>query len=101
MASTGALAETGAIQNHDEGTSKGIRFLTEHTVVWVGNTQLIPLRLSVDGGAISAIEAAVDRPEILEIARNRSVSFLDPDRNRVEVACNRKKFDRRRRKGGK
>ena len=31
-------------------------------------------------------------PEILEVARNRSVSFLDPDGHRVEVACNRKKF---------
>lgn len=36
----------------------------------------------------------VSGPEILEIARNRSVSFLDPDGNRVEVACNRNKFER-------
>jgi catechol-2,3-dioxygenase len=34
----------------------------------------------------------VSGPEILEVARNRSVSFLDPDGNRVEVACNRHKF---------
>jgi len=34
----------------------------------------------------------VSGPEILEVARNRSVSFLDPDGNRVEVACNANKF---------
>ncbi len=34
----------------------------------------------------------VSGPEILEVARNRSVSFLDPDGNRVEVACNQNKF---------
>jgi catechol 2,3-dioxygenase-like lactoylglutathione lyase family enzyme len=43
----------------------------------------------------------VSGPEILEVARNRSVSFLDPDGNRVEVACNRNKFARRARKGGR
>lgn len=43
----------------------------------------------------------VSGPEILEVAKNRSVSFLDPDGNRVEVACNRNKFARRARKGGK
>jgi catechol 2,3-dioxygenase-like lactoylglutathione lyase family enzyme len=37
----------------------------------------------------------VSGPEILEVAHNRSVSFLDPDGNRVEVACNRNKFARR------
>jgi catechol 2,3-dioxygenase-like lactoylglutathione lyase family enzyme len=45
--------------------------------------------------------AVVSGPEILEVAQNRSVSFLDPDGNRVEVACNRNKFVRRRRRGGK
>jgi catechol-2,3-dioxygenase len=34
----------------------------------------------------------VSGPEILEVAHNRSVSFLDPDGNRVEVASNRNKF---------
>ena len=34
----------------------------------------------------------VSGPEILEVAQNRSVSFLDPDGNRVEVACNENKF---------
>ena len=43
----------------------------------------------------------VSGPEILEVARNRSVSFLDPDGNRVEVACNRNKFDGGALKGGK
>jgi len=37
----------------------------------------------------------VSGPETLEVARNRSISFLDPDGNRVEVACNRHKFKRR------
>lgn len=31
-------------------------------------------------------------PETLEVAGNRSISFLDPDGNRVEVACNAHKF---------
>ena len=46
----------------------------------------------------------VSGPEILEVARNRSISFLDPDGNRVEVACNANKFKapaRRRRITGK
>jgi catechol-2,3-dioxygenase len=34
----------------------------------------------------------VSGPETLEVARNRSISFLDPDGNRVEVACNANKF---------
>lgn len=39
----------------------------------------------------------VSGPETLEVAGNRSISFLDPDGNRVEVACNANKFryDRR------
>lgn len=41
----------------------------------------------------------VSGPEILEVAHNRSISFLDPDGNRVEVACNRNKFERRARSG--
>ena len=39
--------------------------------------------------------AIVSGPEILTVAENRSVSFLDPDGNRVEVACNKNKFPRR------
>jgi catechol 2,3-dioxygenase len=34
----------------------------------------------------------VSGPETLEVAGNRSISFLDPDGNRVEVACNAYKF---------
>ncbi|HEX9879997.1 MAG TPA: VOC family protein [Candidatus Binatia bacterium] len=34
----------------------------------------------------------VSGPEILEVAHNRSVSFLDPDGNRLEVASNINKF---------
>jgi catechol-2,3-dioxygenase len=34
----------------------------------------------------------VSGPETLEVAGNRSLSFLDPDGNRVEIACNANKF---------
>jgi catechol-2,3-dioxygenase len=34
----------------------------------------------------------VSGPETLEVAGNRSISFLDPDGNRVEVAFNANKF---------
>ena len=40
----------------------------------------------------------VSGPENLEVARNRSISFLDPDGNRVEVACNVNKFKRKARR---
>jgi lactoylglutathione lyase len=34
----------------------------------------------------------VSGPETLMVAGNRSISFLDPDGNRVEIACNANKF---------
>ncbi|HYA28756.1 MAG TPA: VOC family protein [Acidobacteriota bacterium] len=34
----------------------------------------------------------VSGPETLVVAGNRSISFLDPDGNRVEIACNVNKF---------
>jgi catechol 2,3-dioxygenase-like lactoylglutathione lyase family enzyme len=34
----------------------------------------------------------VSGPETLEVAGNRSIAFLDPDGNRVEIACNANKF---------
>lgn len=34
----------------------------------------------------------VSGPETLVVAGNRSISFLDPDGNRVEMACNANKF---------
>lgn len=43
----------------------------------------------------------VSGPETLVVAGNRSISFLDPDGNRVEIACNANKFkfdNRQRRK---
>ena len=45
----------------------------------------------------------VSGPETLEVAGNRSISFLDPDGNRVEIACNANKFkfDNRMRKAKK
>ncbi len=42
----------------------------------------------------------VSGPEILEVAGNRSISFLDPDGNRVEIACNANKFKFDNRKNG-
>jgi catechol-2,3-dioxygenase len=34
----------------------------------------------------------ISGPETLVVAGNRSISFLDPDGNRVEIACNVNKF---------
>jgi catechol 2,3-dioxygenase-like lactoylglutathione lyase family enzyme len=34
----------------------------------------------------------VSGPETLVVAGNRSISFLDPDGNRIEIACNANKF---------
>jgi catechol 2,3-dioxygenase-like lactoylglutathione lyase family enzyme len=41
----------------------------------------------------------VSGPETLVVAGNRSISFLDPDGNRVEIACNANKFKFDHRKG--
>jgi catechol 2,3-dioxygenase-like lactoylglutathione lyase family enzyme len=46
----------------------------------------------------------VSGPETLVVAGNRSISFLDPDGNRLELACNANKFhhdERRARKRGR
>jgi catechol-2,3-dioxygenase len=45
----------------------------------------------------------VSGPETLVVAGNRSISFLDPDGNRVEIACNvnKFKFDNRKKNSGK
>ena len=43
----------------------------------------------------------VSGPETLVVAGNRSISFLDPDGNRVEIACNTNKFKFDNRKKGK
>jgi len=40
----------------------------------------------------------VSGPETLVVAGNRSISFLDPDGNRVEIACNSNKFKHDQRK---
>ena len=37
-------------------------------------------------------------PETLELAGNRSISFVDPDGNRVEIACNANKYKHDQRK---
>jgi catechol 2,3-dioxygenase-like lactoylglutathione lyase family enzyme len=41
----------------------------------------------------------VSGPETLVVAGNRSISFLDPDGNRVEIACNANKFEFDNRRG--
>ena len=43
----------------------------------------------------------VSGPETLVVAGNRSISFLDPDGNRVEIACNANKFQYDNRRGRK
>jgi catechol 2,3-dioxygenase-like lactoylglutathione lyase family enzyme len=43
----------------------------------------------------------VSGPETLVVAGNRSISFLDPDGNRVEIACNANKFQFDNRRRGK
>ena len=40
----------------------------------------------------------ISGPETLVVAGNRSISFLDPDGNRVEIACNANKFKHDQRK---
>ncbi|MDH3444500.1 MAG: VOC family protein [Deltaproteobacteria bacterium] len=40
----------------------------------------------------------VSGPETLVVAGNRSISFADPDGNRVEIACNANKFKHDQRK---
>jgi len=43
----------------------------------------------------------VSGPETLVVAGNRSISFLDPDGNRVEIACNANKFKHDQRKAAR
>ena len=40
----------------------------------------------------------VSGPETLVVAGNRSISFVDPDGNRVEIACNANKYKHDQRK---
>ncbi len=40
----------------------------------------------------------VSGPETLVVAGNRSISFIDPDGNRVEIACNSNKYKHDQRK---
>ena len=67
---------------------KGIPKL-HHFCIYVGNNRevddLYPLLKRRNIPIVSG-------PEVLEVAGNRSISFLDPDGNRVEVACNANKF---------
>ncbi len=69
-------------------TEEGIPGL-HHFCVYVGTNQAVDDLYPVLKKKRIPI---VSGPEILEVARNRSISFLDPDGNRVEVACNANKF---------
>ena len=90
-----ALMELPAGQGHPPGD--GVPKL-HHFCIYVGSND-----------AIDAIYPVLKRrkipivsgPETLEVAGNRSISFLDPDGNRVEIACNANKFKFDRRKSAK
>ena len=67
---------------------KGIPKL-HHFCIYVGTSQEVDALYPVLKRRKTPI---VSGPEILEVAGNRSISFLDPDGNRVEIACNANKF---------
>lgn len=67
-----------------------------HFCVYVDNNDLIDKLYSVLKRRKIRV---VSGPETLVVAGNRSISFLDPDGNRVEIACNRNKFKFDHRKG--
>lgn len=69
-------------------SSNGVPKL-HHFCIYVGsNRDIDELVLILKRRKITIVSG----PETLEVAGNRSVSFLDPDGNRVEVACNANKF---------
>jgi catechol-2,3-dioxygenase len=81
-----ALMELPQGTKHEGG--KGIPKL-HHFCVYVGTNQEVDDLYPVLKRRKIPI---VSGPEILEVAGNRSISFLDPDGNRVEIACNANKF---------
>jgi catechol-2,3-dioxygenase len=70
------------------GTAKGPSKL-HHFCIYVKNDQEVDALYPILRRRKIPI---VSGPETLEVAGNRSISFLDPDGNRVEVACNANKF---------
>jgi catechol-2,3-dioxygenase len=81
-----ALMELPKGAKHGEG--KGIPKL-HHFCIYVGSNEEVDDLYPVLKRRKIPI---VSGPEILEVAGNRSISFLDPDGNRVEIACNANKF---------
>lgn len=81
-----ALMELAKGAKHVGG--KGIPKL-HHFCIYVGtNKEVDDLYLALKRRRIPIVSG----PETLEVAGNRSISFLDPDGNRVEIACNANKF---------
>jgi catechol 2,3-dioxygenase-like lactoylglutathione lyase family enzyme len=81
-----------ALMQLPEGTkaasSKGVPKL-HHFCIYVGsNKEIDDLYPVLKRRKIPVVSG----PETLEVAGNRSISFLDPDGNRVEIACNANKF---------
>jgi len=70
------------------GAGKGMPKL-HHFCVYVGSNDVIDKLYPVLKRRKIPI---VSGPETLVVAGNRSISFLDPDGNRVEIACNANKF---------
>ncbi|MET0501752.1 MAG: VOC family protein [Candidatus Binatia bacterium] len=81
-----ALAELPKGTKHAGG--KGMPKL-HHFCIYVGTNQEVDALQPVLKRRKITI---VSGPEVLEVAGNRSISFLDPDGNRVEIACNANKF---------
>jgi catechol 2,3-dioxygenase len=74
----------GAKQAESEGVPK-----LHHFCIYVGsNEEVDAIHPTLKRRKIPVVSG----PEILEVAGNRSISFLDPDGNRVEIACNANKF---------
>jgi catechol-2,3-dioxygenase len=82
-----ALMELPRGAKHVDG--KGMPKL-HHFCIYVGtNEEVDDLYLILKRRKIPIVSG----PEILVVAGNRSISFLDPDGNRVEIACNANKFN--------
>jgi len=81
-----ALMELPRGAKHAEGT--GVPKL-HHFCIYVGSNDVID---DVHRLLKRRKIPIVSGPETLEVAGNRSISFLDPDGNRVEIACNANKF---------
>jgi len=82
----------GAMHVSGKGTAK-----LHHFCIYVDRNEIIDeLGLILKRRKVPIVSG----PETLVVAGNRSISFLDPDGNRVEIACNahKFKFDKRRKR---